>query len=195
MCKNSLLKYLVTLRFQDQSHLFLANVITKRYIPSMFRLFIPALALLLSSCIQIPVGFQKTERYEKISFKKPRGFNDISKDLSGDRTWINPQNGALIGFKSECSSIQSSPDVFLQTITGAFGPHTVLEEKSFSYNLREAVRKVVESKIEGISTKMDLIAFNKFGCSFILSHVARSQFFEQDQNTFENFVSSFRVKR
>lgn len=154
--------------------------------------------VIMASCVQIPVGVEKSERFKQVDYKSPssQNYKDISEDLSqGDRTWIHKKTGTLIGYKTECSSTQPSPQIYLESFLGGLASKEVKEEKSFSYNSREALRKKIAAKVEGIPTSLDLVAFNKYGCTFLLSQIGRSEGFSQSSSDFESFIKTFKVSR
>ncbi len=150
---------------------------------------------LCSACIQIPLGSKKTESYKKVKYSQPNpGFLETT-DFGADRTWINKESGSIISYKSECTSNLENTELFLQKIKNELYPTKTFKLITFKYNSRKALRQKIQTEIEGIPTLFDLIILKKYGCLFLISHSGVLKNFLKTENTFEQFLASFKIKR
>ncbi len=150
---------------------------------------------LLGACIQLPVGPQEVKSYQNVQFTEPKSGFVPTNEFSGDRAWINKATGAIISYKSECTSNSPNTKVFLQNIVSEFYPAKASEASAFKYNSRKALRQTVDTEIEGIPTSFDLVVFKKYGCMFLVSHSGVTKSFSKTEAIFDHFLKSFKVER
>lgn len=148
-----------------------------------------------TSCIQLPVGTEEVKPYQNVRYNEPQSGFTLTNEFSGDRAWINKATGAIISYKSECSSNTPNTEVFLKNITNEFYPAKASALSTFKYNSRKAVRQSIETEIEGIPTSFDLVVFKKYGCIFLMSHSGISKSFRKTEAIYDNFLKSFKVER
>lgn len=67
----------------------------------------------------------------------------------------------------------------------------ILKSVTMTYNEREALNSVVEGKVDGVDTKLELMILKKNRCTYMISYVALAKAFESDNKTFQNFLKSF----
>lgn len=151
--------------------------------------------LSLASCIQVPLGIDKVEQYKNVMFSNPKPSFTKSSSFRSDHSWVHNQSGAVISYKSECSKQSLDAKDFLQNITNEFYTHSITEIQSFKFNSRKAYRQKLQTEVEGIPTKFDLVVFKKYGCVFLVTHTSVAEVFEQTSESFQNFLTTFKVQR
>lgn len=153
------------------------------------------LLFLCSACIQLPKNTGKVEVYQNVNFTAPNPNFSATSEFSSDSAWINASTGAIISYKSECPAGSQSAKQFLANISGEFYPAKTSKISSFKYNSRRALRQRIQTEIEGIPTAFDIVVLKKYGCLFLFSHSGVSKTFKSTENSFDNFLRSFKVRR
>ena len=67
----------------------------------------------------------------------------------------------------------------------------VLKSITMTYNEREALNSVVEGKVDGVDTKLELMILKKNRCTYMISYVALKKSFDSDVPVFQNFLKTF----
>jgi hypothetical protein len=148
----------------------------------------------LSGCVSVKLAQQEAKRATGVKFSAPaKPFSpDGTKEV--DAAWQNPKNGNLISYLTDC---QDDNDPTLDTILqGALGGITELKfdkKESPAIQGREARRVVVSGKVDGVPTGIDMIAFKRDSCIYILSYVGVQKTFNEDHAAFDRFVEGFRA--
>lgn len=153
------------------------------------------ISLLCSSCIQLPKNTGKIEQYKNVNYKQPSPSFSQTSEFTADNAWISNKTGAIISYKSECSSGSQSAEHFLKNISGEFYPAKASAKSTFKYNSRKALRQRIQTEIEGIPTAFDIVVFKKYGCLFLISHSGVSKTFIKTERSFDGFLRSFKVQR
>ena len=65
------------------------------------------------------------------------------------------------------------------------------EEKVVPFDDREALRTVIDAKLDGVPMSLDIYVYKKNGCVYDLVYVARPQRFDSGVQSFESFVAGF----
>ena len=65
------------------------------------------------------------------------------------------------------------------------------EEKVVPFDRREALRTVLDAKLDGVPMSLDIYVYKKNGCVYDIVYVARPQRFDQGLDAFESFVAGF----
>ena len=58
---------------------------------------------------------------------------------------------------------------------------------------REARRVVASGKVDGVPSKIDLLAFKRDNCIYIISYVGVEKSFAENHSQFEKFMEGFRA--
>lgn len=111
-----------------------------------------------------------------------------------DAAWKNPKNGNLISYLTDCHD-ESDPALDF-IVQGALGGLTDLKydrKDSPMIQGREARRVVASGRVDGVPSKIDLLAFKRDNCIFILSYVGVQKSFAENHSQFERFIEGFRA--
>ena len=65
------------------------------------------------------------------------------------------------------------------------------DEKVVPFDKREALRTVMDAKLDGVPMSLDIYVYKKNGCVYDIVYVARPQNFDQGVQAFESFVAGF----
>lgn len=146
-----------------------------------------------SGCVTVNLPKGSQGRAQSVVLQEPPKVFDSIKSESADRAWKHQKTGATISFLSDCNDDPNSLENFESESLNALKNGKILKSVSTRMNNREAQRVQVLGELEGIPMKMDLVAFRKNGCDYLLSFVAREASFNQQLNEFEKFIEGFQA--
>ncbi|MCB0393413.1 MAG: hypothetical protein KDD25_02570 [Bdellovibrionales bacterium] len=153
------------------------------------------LAAACTSCISLSVGGSKTKKSDKVKYLAPNKDFTSTTVESADAAWINKKRGTTISYQSACEeSTEPSLDTIVGNAITDINEKEVLESTNFIFNDRKAFRSKVSGTVDGIPVHLDLVAFKKNGCSYLLTYVSLREHFNKDLNQFEKFVRSFKAE-
>jgi hypothetical protein len=151
--------------------------------------------MLFTGCVSVNLGGSSGPKHaEGVKVSEPSSpfRKELRDDVDG--AWKNPNNGNMISYLTDC---QDSSDPSLETIvTGAvMGLSELHIESTQSPTIlgREARRVLASGRVDGVPSKIDLLAFKRNRCIYMLSYVGVSQSFDQDHAHFDRFVQGFRA--
>ena len=159
----------------------------------VYRLFLAT--FLISSCIQIPIGNNSVDTYNNIVLKAPKSPFKPFSSAGSDQSWIDSTTGNIISYRSECPTQVSELEDHLTNLSSQFINATVINQDSFSYNSRKALRYDFNGDLEGIATTFETVSFKKYGCFFILTHNGKKEQISKTSENFNSFVETFTVKK
>ena len=147
---------------------------------------------LTASCISVSLGNHPTKHAVGVSYKSPSSpFAAESRD-DVDAAWKNPKNGNLISFLSDCmDDTDPTLDSIVQGSLSGLSDLHFQSTQNPTMQGREARRVLASGKVDGVPTKIDLIAFKRNRCIYILSYVGVEQNFDQDHGQFDRFLAGF----
>lgn len=151
--------------------------------------------LFLFSCVSVNFGPEAPEKSERVSFQSPSPpFSEIN-DTAADKGWQSSVTGNTIGYTSQCDATSTAE--LSQVTTRALSGMNQVEElnrESLQYNGRGALDTVTKGELEGVPLRVRLLAFEKNGCVYTLSYIARSGSYEAEASEFQKFVNGFRAR-
>jgi hypothetical protein len=111
-----------------------------------------------------------------------------------DGAWKNQSNGNLISFLSDC---QDPSDPTLESVVqGALvGLNDLKIDSNFSTSVqgRDARRVQASGRVDGVPSSIDLLAFKRNRCIFILTYVGVKSSFKENHDQFDRFIAGFRA--
>ncbi len=162
----------------------------RHFITSIFL----GLALLLSSCVSVNIKPKAAARSTEYKYQAPdSSFTKLDHDQT-DLAWQNQKNGNTIAVLSECSenrdpSLNDLENEMLQVLSNT----KISSTQNLVFEDREALRSVIEGKVDGIPVKVDVLTFKKNSCAYTLTYMGRANGFDKDQVVFERFLKGFKV--
>ncbi len=159
-----------------------------------FTIFVFAVTL-LCGCVSVNLGAQKgPQRAVGVIITPPASpFNKVDQ-AEVDGAWMNSSTGNLISYLTDC---QDTSDPSLESIVqGALrGLNELNVEATNSPTVqgREGRRVVATGKVDGVVSKIDLLAFKRNQCIYMLSYVGVQNSFPKDLGAFNKFVAGFRA--
>ncbi|OFZ20290.1 MAG: hypothetical protein A2Z20_12805 [Bdellovibrionales bacterium RBG_16_40_8] len=129
-----------------------------------------------------------------VKFHSPNpGYAEVS-SASLDKLWQNKKTGCSISYLSDCNNpTDPSLQNIFKGITSEIESVSVISSSFIEYNYREALRSIVEGRIDGVSTRFELVIFKKNSCTYILTYAATTNAFSNEKPIFNHFVEMFRV--
>lgn len=116
-------------------------------------------------------------------------------DVEGSLVAFHHHDGGSIYVYARCG--RDSDDVPLSALTQhlliGFTERNVQSEQKIPFNGREALRSVIDAKLDGVAVMLDIVVSKKDGCVYDLTHIAKAQRFEQNQRDFQNFIHEFLI--
>lgn len=152
-------------------------------------------SLTCANCVSLNIGpSHASKRATEVKFAEPdRIFvKDDRPDV--DAAWKNPQNGNFITYLSDCQE-NSDPtlDDIVQGAISSLSELKVESNQTLTFQEREARRVLAAGKVDGVASQIDLLAFKRNRCIFILSYVGVRKHFAQNHAVFDRFLESFRA--
>ena len=146
----------------------------------------------LASCVSVSIGPSKPTAAKNVKFKAPpEPFVAFSSDEI-DAGWKNSSKGSSISYKSTCGDALDLPlEGVQQSMLYGIDNIKVIKSIRMTYNEREALNSVVDGKVDGVDTKMEIMILKKNRCTYMISYVAIRKSYESDQPAFQNFLKSF----
>jgi hypothetical protein len=143
--------------------------------------------------VSVNLGGNKSPKHaEGVKFSEPGSpfRKETREDIDG--AWKNEKNGNLISYLTDC---QDQSDPTLETIVqGAISGLSEMKIDSSENPIvqgREARRVVAQGKVDGVASKIDLLAFKRNHCIYMLSYVGVSKAFDKDHAQFDKFIQGF----
>jgi hypothetical protein len=150
--------------------------------------------LSITSCVSVSLRTPKTKRSTGVRFNElPAPFQ--REPLSDvDVAWKNRDNGNMISFLSECQD-QSDPslDGIVSSALEGLTDLRIEAKESPTIQGREARRVEASGKVDGVSTKIDLLVFKRDSCIYILTYGGVKTAFDANRQDFNRFVEGFRA--
>ena len=147
-----------------------------------------------TTCVTVKLTPDGGKRAEGVKLNEPNSpFTKESRD-EVDAAWKNTQNGNVISYLSDCQDPTDPPlsQITTGVLTG-LSDLSILSEKSVNIQGREGRRVHASGKVDGVPTEIDLLAFKRNHCIYLLSYVGVQQYFAVDQQAFERFIREFRA--
>jgi hypothetical protein len=152
-----------------------------------------------SACVSVKLGDGQAKRSEGVNFAAPAdaAYQKLETPRA-DAAWKNAKNGNTIAFQSACGEASEAPlEAVAQELLGAFdanfGAIVEPQMQRRPFDGREAIDLEADGKVDGVATRMRAILYRKNGCSYILTHIGRTQWHASDREIFEKFTRSFRA--
>jgi len=149
--------------------------------------------LAASGCVTVNLPKGSEGRSPSVEIQEPSKAFESIKSENADRAWKHSQSGATISFLSDCNDNPDSLQNFESDSLNALKSAKVLKSESTRINNREGQRIQILGALEGIPMKMELLAFRKNGCDYILSFVARQTAFDLQLTEFDKFIAGFQA--
>ncbi len=150
------------------------------------------LGLSLPGCVSFNVG-KEIPKSKGVLVREPgRPFREVV--LAGaDRAWKSDSSGNTISYFSECSNQPSTLERFRNDSLVSLPGASIRESKSIDFDGREGLHSLVEGKVDGIPVRLSLVNYQKNGCSYALTYVARPALFESEVAEFNRFTEGFKA--
>ncbi len=158
------------------------------------KIFSAIFIVTLLGCVSVNVGGAKVVRSNEIRFSEPtKPFREV-KTSEQDKAWRNEKNGNTISFLSECNDpAEPSLEQIVDGITSDVDEAKKIERDQIEFNSRPAIHSMIDGKVDGISTRFELVVFKKDNCIFVLTYAAVSSDFASNQKDFNMFAKRFQV--
>lgn len=153
------------------------------------------LVFVISGCVSVNIPLSsKYPKAENVSYKEPTlPFVKQSVQNNLDGLWISKDTKSTIGFYSLCSKnlppLRNARSNSLHGIENA----QVIKEETLRYNQREALKSIIEGKLEGFVFQIESMLFIKDSCLFEISYVSYKENFEKERQIYNSFLEGFKV--
>lgn len=162
--------------------------------PLIFIFVIPFTLLSGFGCVTVKIADTDVKRAEGVKLKEPElPFAKDDRD-EVDAAWKNGQNGNVISYLSDCKDPTDPPlSQITAGVVSGLAELKILEEKSVSVQGREGRRLHASGKVDGVPTEIDILAFKRNHCIFVLSYVGVKAAFPANRSAFNSFIEGFRA--
>lgn len=166
----------------------------KRTATLFFIFVIPFTLLTGTACVTVKIADTDVERAEGVQVKEPTDpFVKESRD-EVDAAWKNKRNGNVISYLSDCKDPSDPPLTQITAgVVGGLSELNILEEKTIPIQGREGRRVHAAGKVDGVPTEIEILAFKRNHCIYVLSYVGVKNAFADNRTTFNQFVDGFRA--
>lgn len=147
-----------------------------------------------AGCVTVKLGTESGKRADGVKVSEPSSpfVSDDRKEV--DAAWKNSKNGNVISYISDCQDPSDPPlEQITSGVVGALSDLKVLDEQQVSMQEREGRRVHAVGKVDGVPTEIDLLAFKRNHCIYILSYVGVKKAFTEDRSAFTKFIEGFRA--
>jgi hypothetical protein len=159
---------------------------------NIFRICSFVVILAASACVSVQLGPKGPVNAKNVRFTPPKTPFEKFEIQDVDQAWKNRDNGNSISYRTSCDDpVESTIQTIQQSIASGFDSYTVESSQNTQFNGREALQSVLQGKLDGVSTKLELLIFKKNNCTYTLTYVALPKNFSKDQGTFHEFLKGF----
>lgn len=150
--------------------------------------------LLCASCVTVKLGGENGKKASGVELNEPgKPFEKESRD-DVDSAWKNPRNGNVISYLSDCGDpTDPSLDQIVAGVLAGLVELKVQDESAPTMQGREAKRVHAGGKVDGVPTEIELLAYKRNHCIYILSYVGVKKSFNEDREAFDSFIGGFRA--
>lgn len=156
--------------------------------------FIICTLIALNSCVSVKLGenFQSSAK-KNFTFTEPnQPFVKVDLDQA-DEAWQSSKTGNNISIFTDCRPNSSSLKSLRSSLFGGVEDLIVNEEKTLTFNNREALQSVITGKMEGVPVKINILIFKKNECVYNITYVALTERYEKEIPIFKKFLEGFKV--
>jgi hypothetical protein len=156
------------------------------------RCFLFVFLCFLPACLSVQLSPKSADVASNVSFNAPSEPYEKFAVQDVDRAWKNRSNGNSISFRTACNDpVESEINSIQQMIVDGLDAANIEKRETVQYNGREALHSVIQGKLDGIATKIELMIFKKNNCTYTLTYVALPKNYAQDQAVFQKFLKEF----
>lgn len=148
--------------------------------------------ILQPGCVSVQLGPKGPDLAKSVRYAAPgQPFQEFNlQDV--DKAWKNSKNGNSIAYRSACNDpVETELDSLQQAIMEGLDSAKLETNERTAFNGRDALHSVVQGKLDGVATKIELMIFKKNNCTYTLTYVALPKNFATDQSAFQQFLKSF----
>ena len=147
-----------------------------------------------TGCVTVKLNSEGGKRAEGVQISTPSSPFVSDSRPEVDAAWKNSKNGNVISYISDCQDPSDPPlEQITAGVVNALSELKILEEQTTTMQEREARRVHASGKVDGVPTEIDLLAFKRNHCIYILSYVGVKKAFAEDRAAFTRFIGGFRA--
>ncbi|MGE4133837.1 MAG: hypothetical protein AB7F86_19530 [Bdellovibrionales bacterium] len=151
-------------------------------------------SLFCGGCVTVSMGTKSGKRASGVEYKEPMSPFERDSREDVDAAWKNTKNGNLISFLSDCQDPSDPPlDQIVGSVISDLSQLKIMNESSLTYQGRAAKRVHAAGTVDGVPSEIDLLAFKRNHCIYILTYVGVSSSFQENHETFDRFLQRFRA--
>ncbi len=159
-----------------------------------FFIFVISWIFFFGGCVTVKLNTGGGERANGVVVREPRKPFTSADRPEVDAAWINKNNGNLISYLTDCNDPSDPP--LNQIVGGALSGLAELKVNSderVTVQGREGRRVYATGKVDGVLSEIDLLAFKRNHCIYILTYLGVQKSFNEDRDAFNAFISGFRA--
>lgn len=147
---------------------------------------------LFGGCVSVNIGPAKTEKSEGVKLKAPARPFEKFEARGADQAWKSQSSGNLISYLSTCNDpADPSLETIQAELLAALEDVRVLRTSDRDFNGRRALNSEAEGLIDGVKTRLELLAFKKNNCTYSLTYLGLASRFDEERAQFQAFMNSF----
>jgi hypothetical protein len=158
---------------------------------------LPSVALLVLGCGKAAFD-GRTYQAGDLAFRigqVPSTWRELEVD-EARLAYRDPATDTIISVNARCG--RDADDVPLDALTQhlfiQFTERNIIDQKRFDLDGREALRTVLNAKLDGVPRRFRVVVLKKDGCVYDFSEIATLRATAQSDSVFESVVSGFSTK-
>lgn len=161
----------------------------------VFFIFILSIfAAVLCGCVTVKLAGETGKKASNVELREPKKPFEKDSRPEVDAAWKNGRNGNVISYISDCNDPSDPPlNQILAGVLGGLTDLKTLKEETPIILGREGQRVHASGKVDGVPTEIDLLAFKRNHCIYILSYVGVKKSFPDDRTAFNQFIEGFQA--
>ncbi len=158
-------------------------------------LYFIIVSVLLNGCVTVKMASDGLgKKAEGVVFTEPKRPFTREDRKEVDAAWKNSANGNVISFISDCADpTDPSLEQIVGGILSGLSDLKVNSQESPTVQGREGHRVYASGKVDGVPSEIDLLAFKRNHCIYILTYVGVQRSFSDDRAAFTKFIEGFRA--
>lgn len=148
--------------------------------------------LAFTACVSIDINPAQITQADDYDFSEPKSPFDDIKAEEADHAWQSDKTGNTIAIITACNkNADPSLKSFENDTVAAMDETKILKSEKVNVAKTDAVRTLVEGKLEDIPVRVLFYSLKRNNCTYSLTYVSRKESFDKELKLFEDFAQRF----
>ncbi len=110
-----------------------------------------------------------------------------------DHAWKSSKTGNIISYFSECNPTSIPLERMRDDVMASLPKSNLLSSDVMTFDDREALKSLIEGRVDGIPVRASVLVYQKNGCRYSLNFSGRAEFFDSEFEEYQRFERRFRA--